>query len=238
MAEFKELMPHGELQEVFPDVFFVTGTTKPSFAGVDWQFSRNMTVVRDGDVLTLVNTVRLDDPGLAKLDSLGKVTNVVKLGAFHGMDDHFYLDRYEAKQWALPGSEHDGGQKTDVELKVGGEMPCVGCSLFVWETSAQPEALLLLEREGGIVIACDSLQNWVEVDQFFDQATGERMSQIGFIKPANVGPGWRQACNPEAPDFKRLKGESFKHLMPAHGVPIKGDAHDQFAATFAREFGV
>ena len=49
MTDFNDVMPHGPIQELFPDVFFVTGTMKAEFFGSDWQFSRNMTVVREGE---------------------------------------------------------------------------------------------------------------------------------------------------------------------------------------------
>jgi hypothetical protein len=47
MYTFPPVMPHGSITEVFPDVFFVTGTTRPNFQGMQWQFSRNMTIVRE-----------------------------------------------------------------------------------------------------------------------------------------------------------------------------------------------
>ena len=100
---FPPALAHGDLEEVYPDVFFVTGMSKPNFQGKDFQFSRNMTVVREGKSLTLVNTVRLDATGLERLDALGSVANVVRIGAFHGRDDAFYADRYHAPLWALPG---------------------------------------------------------------------------------------------------------------------------------------
>ena len=47
--------PHGPLVEVFPDVWQVTG----SFGfGPGLRIPRNMTVVRQGDELVIVNTVR------------------------------------------------------------------------------------------------------------------------------------------------------------------------------------
>ena len=79
MSEQTPLMPHGEIEEVFPDVFFVTGTTRPDFGGGPMQFSRNMTIVRDNGDLSLVNTVRLNEAGLARLDSLGRVANVIRI---------------------------------------------------------------------------------------------------------------------------------------------------------------
>ena len=238
MAEHTPVMPHGEIQAVFPDIFLVTGTSRPDFGGRTWQFSRNMTIVRDAGALTLVNTVRLNDDGLARLDGLGRVANVVKLGAFHGIDDAFYRDRYDAKQWALAGMEHFAGHATDQELRPGGPMPIAGASLFVFETANQPEGLLLLERDGGILISCDSLQNWTEVDEYFDAESGQQMTEIGFIRPANLGPGWRQYCEPKAADFVRLKALAFRHLLPAHGKPIRDQAHEQLCATFKREFDV
>ena len=77
MANFAPALPHGDIQEVFPDVFFVTGTMQTVLMGAHWHFSRNMTIVRDGTELTLINTVRLDDAGLAQLDALGTVKNVL-----------------------------------------------------------------------------------------------------------------------------------------------------------------
>lgn len=238
MYEYTALMPHGALEEVFAHVFFVTGTSRPAFQGTQYQFSRNMTVVREGDSLTLINTVRLDDEGLATLDALGKVAHVVKIGAFHGIDDRFYVDRYQAKQWALPGQEHEGGQATDHALTVGGPMPFADASLFVFETANKPEGILHIDREGGILVSCDSLQNWAEVDQYFDEPTAASMTQTGFIKPANIGPAWRQNTQVQASDFQRLGKVEFRHLLPAHGPPIQGDAKEQLTATFAREFGL
>lgn len=238
MSPHPQAMPHSEIREVFDDVFFVTGTSRPSFAGSDWQYSRNMTILREDGALTLVNTVRLDDAGLAELDALGKVESVVRLGAFHGMDDAFYIERYGAKQWAFAGMEHEGGQPTDRLLVGGGKTPIRDGSVFSFDTAARPEGLVLLEREGGILISCDSLQNWTEPDRFFDEASSEKMRAIGFIQPANIGPGWRQGCNPQASDFARLQELDYRHLLPGHGTPILGEAKAMFGATFLREFQI
>lgn len=236
MSTFPPAMPHGDLREIFPDVFFVTGTSRPHFQGMDWQFSRNMIVVRERRSLTLINTVRLDDGGLARLDALGEVQNVVKLGAFHGIDDGFYLDRHGAALWALPGMMHESGRQTDHELVPGGAMPFGGCSLFAFETSSAPEGLLLLDRAGGVLVSCDSLQNWREADEYFSDDSRAKMTALGFIKPANVGPGWRQGTNVKAADFDRLRALAFRHLLPAHGEPLLDDAHAQLSATFDELF--
>ena len=117
-------------------------------------------------------------------------------------------------------------------------MPVSDCSLFVYETSDHPEGILHLAREGGILISCDSLQNWREPDRFFSADSAAKMREIGFIEPANVGPGWRQFCSPEAADFVRLKALAFRHLLSAHGTPLRDTAHEELAATFKRLFDV
>lgn len=224
-------MPHGELTEIFPDVYMVTGTSRPEMFGSTYQFSRNMTVLRERDVLTLVNTVRLDDAGLAKLEALGKVTNLVRLGAFHGMDDAFYKDRYGAKLWSLPGVNDEHGASVDHELT--SSLPLRGAELFVFTTSKLPEAVLRLDREGGILLSCDSLQNWTSADQYFDETSVTKMTAAGFFRTANVGPGWRMVCEPKGEDFARLRQISYRHLLPAHGLPILNDAPEKIGATLA-----
>lgn len=236
MSTFAPAMPHGDIEEVFDDVFFVTGTMRMVLGGASLQFSRNMTIVRDQGALTLISAVRLDDAGLAALDRLGKVTNVIKLGANHGLDDAFYVDRYRARLWALPGFVHESGLPTDVELMPGGPMPFAGCSLFAFETA--PEGILRLDREGGILIAVDALQNWRAPDRFIDEPSAAMMRQAGFFQPANIGPGWRQRYNPQAGDFARLKQLSFRHVLCAHGEPLRDTAHAEFSERFQREFGV
>src|SRR5262249_19773038 len=111
---FPQALPHGELREVLPDIFLVTGTVgMPGPLPV--RFSRNMTVVKEGDRLVLVNSLRLDAAGLAKLDGLGKVTDVLRLAANHGMDDPFYKDRYGAKVWMVRGQRYTVGFNTSAQ---------------------------------------------------------------------------------------------------------------------------
>lgn len=238
MSKFPETMPHGEIREVFKDVFFVPGTMKGEFFGSMWQFSRNMIVVREDGKLTILNSVRLNDEGLAALDKLGKVVNLVRLGDMHGIDDAFYADRYKPTFWALPGMAEKDGLKPDKELVSGGEMPFKNATLFVFETVKRPECIIRLEREGGIMLACDSLQNWVEPDQFFDEGTISTMQQMKFFRPANLGPAWMYESHPQAADFERLKEIPFEHVLCGHGYPMINNAHRDFLQTFNEYFNI
>lgn len=231
-----EALPHGQLDEVFPDVFFVTGAMKGEFFGAPWQFGRNMTVVREGGELTLINAIRLDEAGLKQLEALGEIKNVVRIGSLHGRDDAFYVDRNQARYWSLRGAPPIG-VKVDEELSADA-LPLRGASLFSFEHSKLPETILRLDREGGIMISCDTLQNWAEPDPFIDPETLEKMQGMGFFTPANVGPVWRHLSEPKAEDFVRLKQVAFKHALPGHGAPLRDIAQQEFHTTFKRIFDV
>lgn len=236
MTGYYSCLPHKKIEEVFEDVFFVTGTYRGEIAGSDWQFSRNMTIVRDGDELTLINAVRLDEDGLQALEQLGKVTNVVKIGSMHGVDDAFYKNCYKARFWAMPGMQQD--LEVDAELVEGGEMPFSNASIFVFKTIKLPECILRLDREGGIMISCDSLQNWIKPDDLFSDESSAVMQNMGFFNKANVGPVWMQFNEPAAEDFVRLKQVPFRHALSGHGEPLRDTAQEDYNATFERLFGV
>lgn len=232
-----EALPHGVISEPLTDIFFVTGTRKWHAMEMDWQFSRNMTVVRENGKLTLFNAVRLSDAGLEALEALGAIANVVQVGGLHGVDDAFYRDRYGATYWAQPGAGQ-AGVPVDKELVPGGPLPVSNASLFVFETTKIPEAIFRLDRDGGVLIACDALQNYVAPDDFFSDASKQTMTDMGFFTPANVGPVWMQVAEPGAADFARLKTMDFAHVFCGHGAPVLNTAFDGYAATFKRLFDV
>ncbi|MGM0552833.1 MAG: hypothetical protein ACQETK_03340 [Pseudomonadota bacterium] len=238
MDRFPAALPHGPVREVFPDVFFVTGGMEAEIGGLEWHFSRNMTVVREDGRLTLINSVRLSDAGLVELEGLGEVAGVVRIGSLHSRDDAFYLDRYGVPLWQMPGMTHPDGLATDRTLGEGGAMPLRDASVFEFRTTRIPEGILHLDREGGILVACDSLQNWLQPDEHFSEASRERMEAMGFFTPANLGPVWMQAAEPGVEDFARLKALPFRHVLCGHGEPLRDTAREDYAATFQRMFGV
>jgi len=234
-VSFPPALAHDAIEEVFPDLFAVRGAMETVLMDLDWQFSRNMIIVREGDRLILINSVRLNEQGLAQLDQLGKVTDVVRLGALHDRDDAFYLDRYKAHHWIMPGLESAGGASATT-MKPNGPLPFAEATLFQFETTACPEGVIRLDREGGILIACDALQNWLKPDEHFCDNTRERMQGMGFFTPANVGPVWMQAAQPDADDFNRLRALEFRHVVCGHGEPMLDNAREAFGATFDRLF--
>lgn len=230
--------PHSEIKEVFPNIFFVTGTNITQHNNVELQHSRNMIIIRDNEKLSLINTVRLDDRGLAELDALGEVKNIIRIGAFHGRDDAFYLDRYHAKLWALKEMNHANNHITDVQLIPNGQMPVPYCSIFIFETSKYPEGILHIAQQGGILITCDSIKNWLTPDPFFSTETAKLYKEQGFFGSASISNVWKQACDVKPSDFERLKTLEFRHLLSAHGEPLFNNAYELVVKTIRQEYGV
>jgi len=234
--EHSPAWPHGPITQLFDDSFFVMGTNRVHHAGIDLQTSRTMLVVRDAGELTLINSVRLDDVGLTALEALGTVRRVIRLGAFHGRDDPFYRDRYQAALWALPGSDHADARDADRFLSEADE-PLKGARVFVFRSAKHREAALLLPVEGGTLVTCDAIQNWATSDRFFSPETAAMFAAQGLIRPANIPSTWLHACEPSRDDFDRLLGLDFRHLVSAHGEPLRDTAHAAIEATVHRVFG-
>lgn len=230
--------PHGEIKEILPDIFYVVGSNITKHNDIELQHSRNMIIIRDNDTLSLINTVRLNDQGLAELDALGQVENVIRIGAFHGRDDVFYLDRYHAKLWALKGMQHHDNRLADVFLVPNGKMPFTDCSVFIFESSEHPEGIIHIAQQGGILVTCDSIKNWEKADQFFSDESAKIYEEQGFFGVANISSVWQQACKVKSSDFVRLKSLKFKHLLSAHGNPIIDTAYDDVTKTIMKEYGV
>jgi len=238
---FPPALPHGELREVLPGMYLVTGTVGlPGPLPV--RFSRNMTVVREGERLVLVNTVRLDEAGLTALDALGKVTDVIRLAANHGMDDPFYKDRYGAKVWAVRGQRYTAGFNTstpqtyftpDVEMDAATVLPLAGAHLYIID-SKPPEGILLLERHDGVAISGDCLQHWHEADPYFSWVGKTVMRMMGFIRPHNVGPGWLKQSKPPKEQLRGILDLAFANVLPSHGAAVLGDARSRYRPAIER----
>ncbi|MBI2896410.1 MAG: hypothetical protein HYY06_22825 [Deltaproteobacteria bacterium] len=231
MSTFAPPMPHGPITEVYPDVFMVTGGFR--FAP-GLRITRNMTIVRQGSELVLVNSVRLTPEGETRLAELGKVKHLVRIGAFHDLDDPYYEDRFAPTLWAPPRTRHNGGLKTDQELRPGSS-PISGSAIFAFERGKQPEAAILLEREGGILVTCDSYQNWTTFDGC--SLLGRLMMRVMGFGPTLIGGPWTKYMGQDVKaDFDRLLELPFRHLLPAHGTPLGDRAKEGLRTAIANRF--
>ena len=230
--------PHGPFEELFEGIWFVRGGIRLPML-MPMKIGRSMTVVQGVDGLTLFNTMRLSEPGLRQLESLGAVKHVIRLGGFHGRDDGFYRERYGATVHALKGQQYVRGlepnkaarapyMEPDEWLTETSRLPIAGATLKVFSTSSPPEGLCIIERHGGIVISGDSLQNTPGPDAFYSFAAKLMMKRYGFLKAYNVGPGWLQFASPSRQDVRAILNLEFDHVLPGHGTPVIGGAKEKY----------
>ena len=236
MPQFADVEPHGVLEAIFEDAWYLTGSVvfKPLI-----RLPRNMVVLRHGDELTLINSVRLDSEGLKALEALGTVTHVMKIG-IHGMDDAFYIDRYAAQHWESCRQPGNDVPATTKVLNETTELPFPDAQVFEFKETIRPETAILVEREGGLMITCDSVQHW-EPKPYASTLAKVVTKVMGFQKPAQIGPPWRKIQTKEGgslrPDFERMAALPFERLIGGHGGLLDGAASSTLQDSIKREFG-
>lgn len=216
--------PHDAIAEIAPDVFVVRGSLRLNPV---IRISRNMTVVRDGDELSLINPIRLNEAGVAALRGLGRVRRIVTLGALHGLDDAWTRETFGVQTWARPGSRRYPPPADCTPLDADHPLPFPQARLFCFG-STEPESAILLERGGGLLLTCDSIQHYGDYHQM-SPAARLVLPFIGFPKRTLVGPIWLKAMTPPGGslrrDFERLLDWKFDSLMAAHGSFLATGAH-------------
>lgn len=235
--------PHGRFEKLFDGIWFVRGGVKMPMR-MPMRIGRSMTVVRCDDGLAIINSMRLSDEGLRELDALGTVKHVIRIGGFHGRDDAFYRERYGARVYALEGqvyvrgmdiSSSDTFMEPDEWLNEQSTLPIADAKLKLFPSSTPPEAVCLLQREGGILVAGDSLQHTPKPDEYFSFLAKIMMKRMGFFVPYNVGPGWLQFARPTKTDVRSVLELDFEHVLPGHGAPVIGDAKQKYRTVLEGE---
>ena len=230
------IYPHGDIEPIGTDLYMVRGSIKLNPL---MRISRNMGIVREGSKLTLVNPIRLRLDIEKKLEALGDIKNIVRLGAFHGVDEGYYVETFGAQFWSQPNGVTYNEPLIDIEIGMGGLTPVEDSQFFEFNETVEPECALLLERDGGVLFTCDSIQNYADYS-FNNWATKLVLPWIGFPKATIVGPIWLKLMTPKngslEEEFKRLLKLSFDKLLSAHGTFLAGDAHSAVKNAIEKAF--
>ena len=240
MSDYPPALPFDPPLEIAPDLFVVHGCVRANFIA---RFSRNMAIVRDKGVLTLINPVRMDDAGLAQLEVLGEVKHVLRLGPLHGMDDPFYVDRYGAEFWSFPGGVTYTTPAIDHRLSDAGELPFGDAQLFGFAHMKEPEGAILLKRDGGILLTCDAIQSYATPPHLPHTNVFSKLvlPLIGFPKDTIIGPIWVKLLVEDETgikrEFQRLLSLPFEQLLSAHGTFLPSGAHAAVTAAYKKIFG-
>ncbi len=235
-AEYPGATPHDPPREIFPRVFLIRGSLQ---LNPFMRFNRNMVVIKRGDELSVLNSLRLTPTGEAALAALGEVRHVVRLGYFHGRDDRYYVDRFGALFWAPRGSRRVPGPAPDRYIDEDAPLPFDGADVFLFKQSRHPEAMVLLHQDDGVLLTCDALQNYAD-RRFCSLFARIAMPLMGFPLKMLVGPLWLKAQTPRGgsirADFDRVLELDFRHLVPGHGSVRYADAKDAAAEAVAAAF--
>jgi len=228
--------PHDPIEEIFADVFMVRGSVQ--FNSL-MRITRNMAIVRHGSELTLVDPIRLDAAGERDLRALGDVKRILRLGPLHGLDDAYYADAFGAELWAQGPSETYPEPKVAVEFDAATAMPFPDAEVFEFAGANRRESALLIRRHGGLLITCDSIQNYGDY-RHNTWLARLLLPFVGFPKRTLVGPIWLKLMTPEGGSlesaFRRLLGLEFDWLLSAHGSLLRGGAHAAVKAAVDRAF--
>src|SRR5690554_2141313 len=227
--------PHDPIVEIFENVYLVRGSIK---IGPGMRMSRNMLIVKHGEALTLINPVRLNEAELSRLDGLGKVRHVMRLGDFHGLDDPFYVERYQAKFWCQAGQSTYKMPYADTVIDSYAVPPFPDAEFFTFESATFPEAALLLKKQK-LLITTDSVQYWDDwrYTSLFTQLV---LRLMGFRETLLIGKPWLKRVTPKRgsllSDFEKLMTLDFEHLVAAHGTLLRDVAKPMLKLAMAEAF--
>lgn len=220
---------HGAIEEVFDRVWTVTGEFP---MGPGLRIPRNMTIVREGEKLVLINPIRLTAEGEAQLDKLGEVKDVVRLSWGHGSDDPYMQERYGATMWAPAGLKKEGVAYRELKEDAS---PLADGTPFLFKGGREPDAAIVIAREGGILVSCDAYQHWTRWDE--GSWLGNVATKLMGFKGPVIGGPWAKRMGPGIKaDFERLREQPFKHLLTGHGTPLRDRAREELAGAMKRRF--
>jgi len=236
-TKYPAAFPHEPIVELFPEIYLVHGSIP---LGPGMRMNRNMVVLRQGGESTIVSPVRLAVNDEARLEALGKIKHVVRVGYYHGLDDRYYVDKYGAEFWCQPGSDHYKEPPPTKLLEEGTVLPITDAQLFCFRETKCPEAAILIKRHGGVLITSDGLQHWTDWS-YCTLPAKLLMKAFGFSLRTLIGTFWLKYMTAKGGtlkiDFERLLKLDFTHLIGAHGRLCRDIAHAGVEAEVRQVYG-
>ena len=236
MNDFPAIEPQDPLVEILPDLFLLRGSIKLA-TGVT--IPRNMVVIRDRGALTLIGSVRMTADNEARLEALGKVTNLVRTG-IHGYDDAYTVDRFGCKFWCLAGAEDAYPlPQPDATFTADQRLPFLDADLHQFDGIDVAEVGLIWHNHGGVLVTSDALQHYGDW-RHFNALSRFIHPLMGFTRGMIVGPVWhRLLTNDEQAvraSFDALLDQPFRHMVGLHGTLCRDVAKDRIRGAMKREF--
>ena len=219
--------PHLPLRECFPGVWLASSKIWMRIPlGLRISFSRNMVAVLGDDGWVVLNPVRVSEAAEQELLAKGPIRHAVRLGTYHGMDDAYYVERFGAQFWAVPGVQAHPEPPGTRAITEGGEFPLPGGKAVVFSKATRAECAVLVPQ-ARLLVTCDSVQHY-DRDPLISPLGKLVMYPMGFFTPCVIGPIWLKASTPPGgslrADFERVLALDFDNLIGGHGTPKIGGA--------------
>lgn len=226
---------HAPISELWPNIYWVHGSIN---IGPAMQMNRNMLIIKQGTELTLINPLRLHDHELDKLDALGQVKHLIRLGDFHGLDDAFYLARYHPAFYCQAGQSSYPAPTQAIIIDHLSQPPVADAEFFIFTSAKYPEAALLLKQQR-LLITTDSVQYLADWS-YTSKLTRVVLWLMGFKRGLQIGRPWLKRVSQNRADmhadFARLLTLDFDSLIAAHGSLLRGNAKTLLADEVAKTF--
>lgn len=232
---YAPIYPHDPIIKIFENIYLLRGSLK---IGLGLSMNRNMIIVKQGNELSLINAVRISEQELEKLETLGQIQHVIRLGDFHGLDDQFYIDRYQATFWSQ--SHHCNYPELIPHhiISSNTQPPIQQAEFFIFEQATCPEAILFI-KDQKLLISTDSIQYWNDW-KYFTWLSKIIIYLMGFRLTLFIGGPWLKKVTPKhgslKSDFERLLKLDFEHLIAAHGTLLKNTAKQQLTEVVNKKF--
>ena len=222
-SQYARAYKHEQIKPLLENVYWVHGSIKMAPA---MYMNRNMVIIKEENMLYLINPIRLNEKEEQKLKMMGKVVAILRLGDFHGVDDQYYVDKFGCEFWCQKNQTSYPLPVADHCIASGVKPPIKNAEFFIFSTALYPESALLL-KDKKLLITTDSIQYWTDWQHM--SVLGKIVLWVmGFRRGLFIGKPWLRRVTPKGgslkEDFDSLLALDFNHLIAAHGKPLFHDA--------------
>jgi hypothetical protein len=218
----EHVMPHGELVELAPRLWQVTGRMKSP------PLPRNMVVHQlDDGGLVLHSVVALDEAGMTKLESLGRPRVMIVPSGYHRLDAAVYKERYPDIEVVAPASARAKvEQKVRVDATAEERLPAFGWHCHAPTGLRQTE--LIFEIAAGATRALVVNDVLFNIPNHLPGFGGWLLKVLGSTGRFGVTPIGRVAVLKDKSAFKQwllataARGD-VGLLTVSHGDPVTSD---------------
>ena len=215
-----QVLPHGKLTEIAPNILTVTGLIAMPLADLP----RRMTVVRlrDGR-LVIFSAIALDEDEMQALERYGQPAFLVVPNGHHRLDAKIWKERYPAMQVVAPaGAASSVGKIVPVDTTAP-DFGDAGVQFIAVPGTREQEAALLVHTDDGSTLVLNDLVGNIHDASGFGGWVLRRAGFAGDTPRIPAVVKLSMVADKEALRAQLLQWaevDSLKHILVSHGASI------------------